>query len=626
MSAPAPSPKKLPFFLQHILPVLFIFLIPAFALWFFNYAERDLDRNILADIEQQLGADKETPAAEKNEILAFYRRVPVSRIMASTHPEAAQLQATLHTLQTAYANYRWMKRVAWTCLGTIAATLLIAGVSVALSLRSHAAQYYALRIGWPVLRTSAAIQVLGQGVLAVALSYWVTAVFVGGYYPKIILVIAGLALCAVIALCKAIFAKVDNRCEANGELVGEEEAPALWARLRSIAARLGTEPPDRVIVGVEPSFFVTEHPITLGTETHNGRSLYLSLPLLRVLARDEADGVLGHELAHFSGQDTLWSRKITPLTSKFALYMQTLATGLSLVVAHFIFFFWKLYGLSISKLSRAREFRADRIGAECSSPTAMKRALVKVTSYCDYRATIESDVLEKERVDCDLNLAATLEHGYPAFLSAFVSNDQSVHESVPHPFDTHPTLSNRVAELGFDAREALSDAAMPQTADQTWYGDIKTALAIEERLWSERQQLLQSCHTQDLAWRLLPDNDEEKAFLAEHFPRTVLRNKKGKEATLEFDRIQLSGWDAPILFSDIFDVSLQQALPKQQMTLVHKKEGRRWGAKAKFQPAAFTSERGDLLTLFGLYYSRHKTAEARRHLANAAAAAAGAPA
>jgi len=444
----------------------------------------------------------------------------------------------------------------------------------------------------------------------------------GGYYPKIIVGIACLALCAIVARSKAIFAKVDNRCEANGELVGEDDAPALWARLRSIAARLGTEPPDRVIVGVEPNFFVTEHPVTLGNETHHGRTLYLSLPLLRVLAREEADAVLGHELAHFSGQDTLWSRKITPLTSKFALYMGVLANGLSLVVAHFMFCFWKLYGLSISKLSRAREFRADRIGAECSSPAAMKRALVKITSYCDYRAKTESAVLEKERVDQDLNLAATLEHGYPAFLSAFVSNDQSVNESVPHPFDTHPTLSNRVAELGFEPREALSDASMPQTPDQTWYGDITTAFAIEERLWSRRQQLLQSFHGQDLAWRVLPANEEETAVVVEHFPRAVLRNKKGKEATLEFDRIQLSDWDAPILFKDIFDVSLEQAFPKQQMTLVHKKEGKRFGAKAKFQPATFTNERGDLLALFGLYYSRHKTAEARSVAAVHTAAAA----
>lgn len=619
MSSPAAPAKKDSFLLQHVLPVLFIFLIPGFSLWFFQYAERHLDQHMLGAIERNIASNKDMSAAEKAETVAFYRKVPLSRIMASSKPRAVHAQETFFRgTKLRYANYRWMKRIAWTCLSAIGATLLIVGVSVALSMRSHAAQYYALRIGWPVLRTSAAIQVLGQAALAVALSFWVTAVFFESYFVKIIVAIAVLAVGAVLTLCKAIFAKVDNRCEMAGELVTETDAPALWARLRGIAARLGTPPPDRVVVGVEPNFFVTEHPVTLGAETYHGRSLYLSLPMLRVLAKDEADAVLGHELAHFSGEDTLWARKIAPLTTNFALYMGLLAQGLSLVVAHFMFLFWKLYGLSISKLSRAREFRADRIGAECSSPAAMKRALVKITSYCDYRAKTESAVLEKERVDRDLNLASTLEHGYPAFLSAFVSNDESINEAVPHPFDTHPTLHNRVTQLGFDAREALRDSSMPLSAADTWYGEISTAPAIEERLWAERQKLLQSVHEQDLAWRLLPEDGDETAIVEEHFPRTVCRNKKGKEATLEFDRIQLADWEAPVLFKDICKINLEDAFPKKQMTLAYKQEGRRWSAKRKFQPGAFTCERGDLLALFNLYYARHKTAEARAQAALAA--------
>src|SRR5205814_778749 len=117
-----------------------------------------------------------------------------------------------------------------------------------------------------------------------------------------------------------------------------------------------------------------------------------------------ADAVLGHELAHFSGQDTLWSRKISPLTAKFAIYLGLLSNGMSLIVAHFMHLFWKLYGLSIKKLSRAREFRADRLGSEIVSKDAMKRALVKITSYCEYRAKTEAAILEKERVDQELNL------------------------------------------------------------------------------------------------------------------------------------------------------------------------------------------------------------------------------
>jgi len=282
-----------------------------------------------------------------------------------------------------------MKRIAWICLATSLATFVIVGLSVAFSLRSQSAQYYALRLGWPVLRTSAAIQVLGQAVLAVALSFWVTAIWTESYYIKLIIIIGLLAAFAVFALLMAIFAKVDDRCEVAGEVLSETDAPSLWQHVREMAARLKTAEPDRIIVGIVPSFFVTEHPVALGSQVHHGRTLYLSLPMLKVLAVDEADAVLGHELAHFSGEDTLWSRKISPLTGKFALYLKVLSNGLTLAVAHFMHVFWKLYGLSIRRLSRAREFRADQVGADLVSAEAMKRALIKITCYCEYRAATE---------------------------------------------------------------------------------------------------------------------------------------------------------------------------------------------------------------------------------------------
>jgi Zn-dependent protease with chaperone function len=607
----AQSTSKSSFFTAHVVPVLFVFLIPGFSAWYFNYAEGWMDQKILKQVEAEIQSAPNMTEARATQALNFYRKVPVSRIMASRKAEVAPIQALFAPVKARYAAFRWMKRLAWICLATILATFVIVGLSVALSFRSQAAQYWALRVGWPVLRTSASIQVLGQGLLAVALSYWVTAIGTGSYFPKLIVVIGIMAITAVLALFKAIFAKLDDRFEVAGEIISEADAPTLWQRVREMAARLDTAAPDRIIVGILPNFFVTEHPVTLGSDLHQGRTLYLSLPMLKVLAVDEADAVLGHELAHFSGQDTLWSRKVSPLMAKFGVYMVVLANGMSLIVAHFMAVFWKLYGLSLGRLSRAREFRADKIGAELVSLDAMKHALIKITCYCDYRAKMEQTILEKQRIDEGLNLSLQLEQGYAASLSGFANGETVADERVPHPFDTHPTLNNRLAQLGFEASAALRDGGLQEPAANSWYHAIRVAPEMEQRLWTQQQQYLQIVHSMDLAWRLLPKDEEETAIVLEHFPQIVFHRKDGTTATLEFDRLKLSGWTASVFFKDIVSLKLENCLMGKRLTLAHRREGKKKPVQTRFYPSKYIGQKGTLLTLFEQYYARHKTAEAK---------------
>ncbi len=183
---------------------------------------------------------------------------------------------------------------------------------------------------------------------------------------------------------------------------------------------------------------------------------------------------------------------------------------------------------------------------------------------------------------------------------------------MPHPFDTHPTLGSRLAQLGFDVREAVRDTGIQQPAHDSWYHTIATAPAIEERMWAEQQKALQSYHSQDLAWRLMPKDEEDEAIVRAHFPRIVFRNRTGAEATLDFDRIQLPEWSAPIFFKDIGFASEEDAWNlKKRLTITHTPPGMAKDVKVKFYPGPFTSEKGALLMLFGHYYGRHKTAEAR---------------
>ena len=606
---PERKPQRTLFFKQHVLPALFVFVVPVFSVWFFPYAERSTDKSTLESITKSIQRDFSIPAEEKEDEVRYIQARPPSKVLASSDPRLAKLQQFYKPVATDFATFRWMKRIAWACLAAIAVTFVIVGLSVAYSLRSHAAQYHALRVGWPVLQLSAATQVLGQAALLTALSYWVTALFMHMYSVKLVGIMGFLALAAVFGLWKAIFSRVDDRCEVTGEAVPEADAPRLWEHVRAMAGRAGTAPPDQIIVGIEPSFFVTEHPVTLGAQTLRGRTLFLSMPMLKVLSADEADAILGHELAHFSGEDTLWSRKVSPLLSKFALYIDKLSAGASAAVAQFMLVFWKLYGLSIRRLSRQREFRADQVGAELVSRDAAKRALVKTTCYCEYRAGTEAEVLQARRLDPSLNLSGRLENGYPAFLTSFTQNDQAIHERVPHPFDSHPTLHNRLEQLGFDAQEALRDAAIQQPVADSWYGAIATAPELEGRLWTERQTQLQAIHDQDLAWRYLPEGEEETAHVRKHFPALTFTDKKGNVASLDYDRLHLPDWEAPVLFKDVSKVEVTDTYGRKDMVITHQPAGAAKAQKAKSRPDKFKGEGGTLLDAFGRYYNRHKTAE-----------------
>ncbi|MCR3823152.1 M48 family metallopeptidase, partial [Pseudomonas aeruginosa] len=100
-----------------------------------------------------------------------------------------------------------------------------------------------------------------------------------------------------------------------GRRLGEEDAPELWTLLRELAARLDTPAPQHLLVGLCDGFYVTANRVCLqpSGEHLEGRSLYLSLPLLGLLDRAELSAVIAHELAHFAGRDAHYSLRFLPI-------------------------------------------------------------------------------------------------------------------------------------------------------------------------------------------------------------------------------------------------------------------------------------------------------------------------
>ena len=607
-----PAFSKVGFVKSALLPVLIMFLVPGFGLWFFNHVEAYYDGEIREQILSQIKLDRELSDQEREKATAFYQRVPISKILASNKPGVEEMQEHFSPVRFRYAIFRWMKRTASLCLFTGVGAFIAVGIGVLFSFRSQRAQYWSLRLGWYILRCFALIQVVGQGALAVALSFWVTAFWAERYYVKLIAVAAIFAVLAVALLVKAIFRKVPSESQFEGRVLRKEAAPALWQRVSEMAAKLNIAPPDHIFVGIDDNFFVTEHPVKVGEERLTGRTLFASLSLLKTLSRREADAVLAHELGHFSGEDTLYSRRISPLLGKYVHYLDALYQGgISRPVFHFMFFFWNLYQISLNRLRRQREFRADRIGSELTSPQDMAGALIKIAAYCRYRRQVQKTLFEKEENVEAMDVSARIEKGFPDFMRACVSSAELAESDTPHPFDTHPPLAGRLKNLGLEPESALKSPVHLPALTDSWFAAIEGAAGIEAEQWQTFENRFHQAHQQNLAWRFKPEGEAEISHVKKFFPDLRFSTAKGLTATLDYEKVSVSDWDAPILFTSIAGCRIEEHLGRKRLVIDYRVEGqeKKQTRKVYFNDFKDAQSQANFLQAFQNYYGRYLTAK-----------------
>lgn len=604
-----PDFSKLGFLKTYLLPALITFIIPAFGLWFFNHVQSYYDTEILNSMIPQIQADQKLTEAQRERTINFYQSNPVFKILASNNPKAKPLQDSFQSVSTRYTIFRWMIRIAFICLVAAVGALVLVGFGVPFSFLSQRAQYWSLQIGWVILRLFALIEVLGQGILAVALSFWVTAFWAEQYYPKLIVLAAVLALCAAALLIKAIFRKLPRFAQFSGRLLKKEAAPSLWQRVSQMAQRLNIAPPDHIFVGIDDNFFVTEHRVKVGEEQYTGRTLFASLSLLKALSRSEADAVLAHELAHFSGEDTIYSRRISPLLVKYMHYLEALYQGgISRPIFYFMFLFWNLYQLSLNKLRRQREFRADRIGSELTSPGDISQALVKIAAYCRYRHKVQSSLFEKDENVETMDVFQRIEKGFPDFMTSCVNGTELAGADTPHPFDSHPPLARRIENLGLDPQSVLKSPGVLPAVSDSWFSTIEGAASIEAEQWQAFEESFHKAHQQTLAWRFKPEGEAEIAHVVKYFPEIQFTTTKGVTATLDYEKIRLSDWESPILYSTIIRCRKEESLGRYKLVIEYAGEGqKKQNRKIAFKD--FKKNGRDLLQTFQTYYGRHLTAK-----------------
>jgi len=257
---------------------------------------------------------------------------------------------------------------------------------------------------------------------------------------------AGMYLALAVALCMNVFSywfsdKLVLRMY-NAQEVDEASAPQFYRMVRDLAARAGLPMPRVYLIEEDaPNAFATgrnpEHAAVAATTG-----------ILRVLSEREMRCVMAHELAHVKHRDIL----ISTITA-------TMAGAIS-ALANFAMFFGgrdengrpanPIAGIAVALLapiagaliqmaiSRAREFEADRGGAQISGdPQSLATALDKIHRYA---AGIPFQAAEAHPATAQMMIMNPLHGG-----------------GLQNLFSTHPATEERIARLMEMARTGRFD-------------------------------------------------------------------------------------------------------------------------------------------------------------------------
>ncbi len=222
--------------------------------------------------------------------------------------------------------------------------------------------------------------------------------------------------------------------------VGEGDAPSLVRLVRQLTEQADLPMPKVYVMETDqPNAFAT------GRNPDNA-AVAVTQGLLRRLSQEETAGVLAHELAHIKNRDTLTMTVTATLAgaismlANFGLFFGGLGGSsrnnpLGIVGVLLIAILAPLAAMLVQMaISRAREYAADRIGAEiCGRPLWLAAALEKMASAAK---AIDNQPAERN----------------PATAHLFIVNPLHAHK-VDGLFTTHPSTAERVARLRQQAVE-----------------------------------------------------------------------------------------------------------------------------------------------------------------------------
>lgn len=584
-----------------------LFLVPAMVWIFTGYILHKQDTAFQAATQAATGDAVES---HRQALDAFRTTPPSSVCSASGDPALDAFREQYCATFSPQWQIVWANRIAK--LMVVAGVFLLlasAGLGMA-AFRSRAAQYRSVVAGWRLLVSASAAEVVLQSAMLVWLAFWVPAYFWNKYILQLVGIIGVIAGVAAISAVRQIFQRLPGITELDGEIVTAEDSPVLWERITALAASVGTAPPRHLIAGIDTNFFVTEGALRVPDRTLHGRSLFVSLPLLRILETEEADAVLTHELAHMSGGDTESLAAIGPKLTQLNHYIAAMEGGGVTVIAFYLLALYRtILELALQKESREREFIADLVAARRTSPAAVARSLVKIAGYSSYRSKVESDLFSRQhKFDGEIGIAAAVSDGLRPFAYSSDFFGHMAEASVPHPFDSHPSLEERMRSVGAHVDEAEYSAVLLARGSNAWIDALPHADRIEQRLWSGYEDMFSQVHERDLAYRYLPATDDERALVEKFFPPRTFALRRGRSVVVTCDALSLPAHDKVFEWGSVKAIGFEDGFLADILTVTLHEKGVLGSKSYKTRLWGIRKERDEFRNVIAYYLHRHRAA------------------
>lgn len=280
----------------------------------------------------------------------------------------------------------------------------------------------------------------------------------------------------------------------GGVHVSARDVPNLYRYLDELERLTGARRPSAVILDDSCNAGVIRVPGP-GPAIPERFYLLLGVPMLMALSVDEFRSVLAHEYAHMSRSEERFAAWVYATRARWLALADAFRTreGIGAAIVDRLFSAYADYFAAYSfPLARENEFHADAFAARLTGtePVAASLARLEVVNVylsSEFWPAIvrRADQESIDEVSPFSDLADRLARGAPYAKAAGEVNGAV--SAVTRPWDTHPSLPDRLDALGTRAPRLCQPS---ETALDAFLGDAapRVVQAIED-LWVERERL-----------------------------------------------------------------------------------------------------------------------------------------
>ena len=262
-----------------------------------------------------------------------------------------------------------------------------------------------------------------------------------------------------------------------GVSLNKKDHAKIFSLIDQMSTKINAKKPKNIIIGLTTDFYATSANVRIfnGVEEKllKDETLYISLPYLRVLTIKEFEGIVGHELGHFEGDDTLYCVKFAPIYSRLNEQFRSLdedETKESILIklaVYPIIFLFNEFSRKEEKISKAQELKADVFGSKASGDAKVFiNGLAKLYIYGLVWDEVENGYREIVRQ----KVKTKIENLSMEFISHARKNldkkklleflEHIADYQQEHPNDTHPPFKERMENLNVKLDDMTNKSLM----------------------------------------------------------------------------------------------------------------------------------------------------------------------